>query len=401
MPLPLSYNWRNLFARKLSTGLTFVVVATVVFVLAVLLSFAAGIKASLVATGSPSNIIVLTPGATAESTSILRPDEVNRITGTPGIALLEEAIGTAPAGSPLVSSELNVQTNLPRRNSGRGRVANVAVRGVDDIVFGVHPEVHLVAGRLFQQGALEAVVGQAAHDRYEGIEIGDEVQLGRFGNRKFTIVGIFAAGGGAFEGEIWAPRTILSDVYFRSFTSSVCVRMNSPELVPAGVAHINGPSVRLDAKPELKYYDGLAKTTRDIIALTSILIAIMAIGAMFAVANTMYSAVDNRRRELAMLRTIGFSRRAIMFSLILESLLVCLLACGAGLAGAIAFSNLRGAHEDYMSDLTFTVFAYELKVTAPVMLAALGTALIVAVIGALAPAVRAARINILQAVRKG
>jgi putative ABC transport system permease protein len=401
MPLPLSYNWRNLLARKLSTGLTFVVVATVVFVLAVLLSFAAGIKASLVATGSPYNIIILTPGATAESTSILRPDEVNRIISTPGLALLPQALGTAPAGSPMVSPELNVQTNLPRRNSGGGRLANVAVRGVDDIAFGVRPEVRITAGVCFAQGALEAIVGQAAHDRYAGLEIGDAVQLGRFGNRQFKIVGIFTAGGGAFEGEIWAPRTVLSDVYFRSFTSSVCVRMENPAQVPAAVDYINGPSVRLDAKAEPAYYDGLAKTTRDIIALTSILIGIMAVGAVFAVANTMYSAVDNRRRELAMLRTIGFSRGALMFALVLESLLVCALACAVGLAGAVAFASLRGAHEDYMSDMTFTVFAYELKVTPPIMLAAFGTAIIVAVFGALAPAVRAARINILQAVRKG
>ena len=387
MALPLSYNWRNLVARRLSNGLTFVVVGVVVFVLAVLLSFAAGIRASLVATGSPYNLVVLKPGATAESTSILRFEEVNRVTSTPGIATLAADLGEARAGSPLLSSELNVQTNLPRRTRDEGQTANVAVRGVDDVAFAVHPEVQLVAGRRFQQGTPEIIVGRAAQQRFGGLELGAEVELGRFGNRRFKVVGVFAAGGGAFESELWAPRTILSDVYFRAITSSVCLRMQSPDAIPAAVAYIDGPAVQLEARPRLAYSEGLAKTTRDIVVLTSILVGIMAIGAMFAVANTMYSAVDNRRREIAMLRTIGFGRGAILLSIAIESLLVCTLACIAGLAGSLALSGTR---QDFISDATFTVFAYELKVTPPIIVAALLTSLVVGLVGALAPAVRAA-----------
>jgi putative ABC transport system permease protein len=397
LALPLSYNWRNLLARRLSNGLTFVVVAVVVFVLAVLLSFAAGIRASLVATGSPYNVIVLKPGATAESTSILRPEEVNRLTSTPGIATLPDAMGAAHAGTPLVSSELNVQTNLPRRASA-DQTANVAARGVDEVAFAVHPEVRLIAGRRFRQGTLEVIVGQAAQQRFGGLNLGDDVELGRFGNRRFKVVGVFAAGGGALESEIWAPRTILSDVYFRTITSSVCLRMVSPAAIPAAIAYIDGPAVQLEARSELDYYEGLAKTTRDIVLLTSVLIGIMAVGAIFAVANTMYSAVDNRRRELAMLRTLGFGRGAILLSIVIESLLVCTLACAAGLAGSLVLNGMR---QDFISDMTFTVLAYELKITPPIIIAALLTSVAVGVLGGLAPAVRAARINILQAVRKG
>ncbi len=399
MALPLTYNWRNLRARKLSTALTLVVVGVVVFVLTVLLSFAAGIRASLTATGSALNVIVLKPGATAESMSILRPEEVNRIAGAPGLAVLAERLGEALPGSMLLSSEVNVQTDLPRRDAASsGKTANVAVRGVDDIAFAVHPEIRLTRGRRFQQGVPEVIVGQAALERYAGLELGDELELGRFGDRHFRVVGVFAASGGALESEIWAPRTILADVYYRTVTSSVCLRLNSLAAVQPAIDYVNGPSVQLQARGELEYYASLARTTRDIVLLTSILVAIMATGASFAVANTMYAAVDNRRREIAMLRTIGFSRRSIMLAFVVESLLVCLLACAAGLFGSLFIS---GARQDFMSDATFTALAYELKVTPAIMGAALGVAVLVGVCGALAPARRAARTNIIAAVRKG
>src|SRR5262245_48248621 len=149
MALPLSYNWRNLFVRKLSTALTFTVVTVIVAVLVVLLSFAEGIRESLRATGSPSNLIVLKTGATAERTSIINPDEAARVNQAPGIAHDEK-------GNLLVSQELCVQTTL-RRKDNRG-VANVAVRGVDEQGFSVHTEVQIVQGRRFTPGQLELIV---------------------------------------------------------------------------------------------------------------------------------------------------------------------------------------------------------------------------------------------------
>ena len=391
MILPLYYNWRNLLARKLSSGLTFLVVAVVVFVLSVLLSFAEGIRASLVATGLPENIVVLRPGATSETTSILRPEEYNRVAGAPGIARQADAFRESPAGSPLISREMSVQTDLPRRNQVDGKTANVAVRGVDDVAFRVHTDVQLVEGRHFQQGAPEVIVGKAAQERYE-------ITLGRNANRPYRVVGVFTAGGGALESEIWAPRTILADSYARPLASSVCLRLVSAAAIPETVQYINGPAVRLEARSEQRYYSDLAERTREVVWLTSGLIGIMAVGAIFAVANTMYATVDNRRREIAMLRTIGFGRFAIVTAIVMESLLLCVLACGAGLLGGLL---LRGSRQDYFSDATFTVLAYELKFTPATVGIALAAAVSVGIAGALAPAIRAARINILQAVRKG
>jgi putative ABC transport system permease protein len=392
MTIPLYYNWRNLLARWHSTILTLMVVAVIIAVLCTLLSFASGIRASLVATGSSINLIVLKPGATAESTSIILPDEAARLAQTPGVARDD-------AGTLLMSTEVCVQMDIPRRGQG-GASANVALRGVDDVAFAVHPEVKIIEGRSFRQGALEVIVGQAAGTRFAGLDIGSEVSLGRHGQRQYQVVGVFEAKGGALESEVWVPRTMLSDSYQRRLASSICLRMGNAASVPAAIEYINGPTVQLDGKLETKYYDDLASKTREIVVLTSILVGIMAIGAVFAVANTMYSSVDGRRREIAMLRAIGFSRGAIIVALVTESLLLSCIGWVCGLGLWLFFLPLIGQRQDFLSDQTWTVLAYELRITPRIIGAAFVLAVIVGAFGALAPALRAARLDILEALRK-
>lgn len=389
MPLPLTYNWRNLFVRKLSTGLTFVLVAMVVFVLAVLLAFSEGIRASLAATGSPENVIVLNPGSTAESTSIIIPSDANRLVQTPGIARHTN-------GQLMISSELCVQTSLPRRGP-EGTPANVAVRGVDEIAFAVHKDLRMVEGRCFEPGSLEVVVGRAARQRYANLDIGGQIMLGRSVNSRYRVVGVFEAGGGALESEIWAARSMICDSFTRRIQSSALLRIENEALTRAAIDYIKGPAVNLDAKTEVEYYRDLSSKTLEIVVLTTVLVLIMGVGAVFAVANTMYAAVDGRRREIAMLRTIGFSRRAIMASFVIESLIICSAACTVGLAASLAF---HGSRQDFLSDATWTVMAFELRVTRTNIIAALGLATLVGVVGALAPAVRAARTQVIEALRK-
>lgn len=389
MALPLTYNWRNVLVRKVSTVLTFVVVAVVVFVLAVLLSFAAGIRASLAASGHPRNLIVLAPGATSESTSIILPDEAPRVVQAPGVAR-----GTD--GAMLISQELAVQTSIARVGP-EGNPANVAVRGVDDVAFLVHPDVRIVEGRAFQQGAQELIVGRAAQERYQGLHVGAQLHLGRNATRTFTVVGVFESGGNALESELWGPRTMIGDAYNRRLISSAVIRIDDAASLAAAIDYINGASVNLEAQTELEYYDELATTTRQIVFLTTLLITIMAIGAAFAVANTMYAAVDGRRREIATLRTLGFGRVAILTAFLTESLLICVPACVFGLLCALALSGMR---QDYLSDITYTVLAYELTLSPPIFAAGLLVSVLVGVMGSLAPALRASRTPIIESLRK-
>ncbi len=389
MALPLYYNWRNLTRRKTSSMLTFLVVMVVVLVLAILLSFGAGIQESLKNSGIEGNVIVLKPGATAESTSIITNEEAARVSQTPHLAKND-------AGESLLSTELCVQTTIPRKTADRN-LANVAIRGVDDIAFDLHSNIKLVEGRKFNQATQEVIVGKSASQRYENLELGDEIELGLLGNRTFSVVGIFEDNGGAMESEIWGPRTMISDAYERRFLSSVLLRINSPENFTGAKAYIDTPPVELAAKSEKDYYAEVSKTTRDIVSLTSILVAIMVIGAIFAVANTMYAAVDGRKREIAMLRTIGFSRASIVLAFLIESSLICGLACICGLALSLF---AEGGKQDFMSDTTWTVFAYELRITPTILLIALVASLTVGVAGALAPAIKASRTKIIEALRK-
>lgn len=389
MALPLYYNWRNLTRRRLSVTLTFFLVSVVVFVLSALLSFAAGIRESLAATGSSRNVIVLKPGSTAESTSILLPDEAARIIQAPNIA-------RGSTGQPLISPELCVQTNIPRRGP-LGTPASVAIRGVDDIAYELHSEMKIIEGRRPRQAAMEIIVGKAARERYANLEPGGRLEMGRLANRVFTVVGVFEAGGGALESEVWAPRTMLEDAFNRRFLSSVVVRLENPAAAQATIDYLNGPAVELDSRLESKYYIELSTKTHEIVFLTTVLIGIMAIGAIFAVANTMYAAVDGRKREIAMLRTIGFARRSIMLSFVIESLLITSSACAVGLAASLF---INGSRQDFLSDTTWTVLAYELRITPEILMSAFGLATLVGVCGALAPALKASRMRVIEALRK-
>ncbi|MBI1825739.1 MAG: ABC transporter permease [Planctomycetes bacterium] len=389
MRLPLYYNWHCLWRQKLNNLLTFVVVATVVFVLSVLLSFAAGIRASLAATGLSRNVLVLKPGATAESTSLILLDEAVRLVQCPGIA-------RDATGSPMISLELCVQTTIPRR-AGDKSSANVAIRGVDEIGLAVHSEVHLIDGRMFKPGALEIITGKAACERYADLKIGSETLLGRSGNREFRVVGIFEAGGGALENELWVPRTILEDVYGRRFVSSAVLQLQQPNLADEAIRYIKSPAVQLEAKREPDYYADLSTRVQEMVLLASILVGVMAFGAVFAVANTMYAAVDSRQREIAMLRTIGFERSAIVLSFLIESFLLCAVACATGLVASMFVNRPR---QDFLSDVTWTALAYQSKFTLQTLFSALGLSLFVGVVGGAAPAIRAARTKIIEALRK-
>ncbi len=375
--------------RRVSASLTFIVVAVLVLVLSVLLSFVAGIRASLAATGSLRNIIVLKPGATAESTSLLMQEDTNKLVQVPGLA-------SDPKLGQLISRELCVQTTLPRTAAGGG-LANVAVRGVNPQAFAVHTELRIIEGHEMQQGQLELMVGKAAQERYANLKLGDEIALGRAGNRIFKVVGVFEAAKGALESEVWAPLTILQDAYIRPFVSSAVLRMEVSADLKKALEYINGPAVELEGTRETDYYHELSSKTREIVILTTVLVGIMGIGAAFAVANTMFAAVDGRRREIAMLRTMGFTKPAIVISFLVESMLICGLAC---IAGLLVSMTINGSRQDFLSETTWTVLAYELTITPQIFLTALATAMVVGFFGALAPALKAARTRILDALRK-
>ena len=221
--------------------------------------------------------------------------------------------------------------------------------------------------------------------------------MGRVGHHSYKVVGVFESNGSSMESEVLARRSMITNSFNRDFVSSIVIRLHDDSHAAAAAAYIESPAVALDGRSEPKYFSDLSTRMLEIVKLTSVLVAIMAIGAAFAVANTMYAAVDGRRREIAMLRTLGFPRGSILTSFLLESMLIGLIGCGVGLLASIYFNGQR---QDFLSDTTWTVLAFEMRVTPEIVTIALFISLGVAVFGALAPALRASRVRVIEALRK-
>lgn len=392
MGLPLTYHWRSLFVRKTTTLLTVLVVTAVVAVLAWMAGFAGALQGSLDVAGDPTKVIVLKRGATSESTSAIPVDDVGKLTQVGNVA------EDPDSGEPLISPEVMVQVQLPRLRDGGKTIANVAVRGVTKKAFGVHRNVRLL-GRSFSTGAPEVIVGAATAKQFAGLEVGQTIKLGYGGNRDFTIVGHFSADGGPLESEIWAYAPTLMNVSNREMYSSVCLRMQDEASARRAVEQIEGPAIQLTAMTEGDYWQEQSQFIRVYLGIAYGLVGIMCLAAVFSIANTMYSAVAGRTREVAMLRTIGYSKAQILVGFVIEAVLLSLLGGAAGCLACAAWLQLIGNTKDMFGANTFTTLAFEIQLTPAIITTALVVVALVGVCGALAPAARAARMEIITALR--
>ncbi len=393
MALPLSYNWRNLMVRKTTTLLTVLVVAAVVGVFSWMLGFKVALSNSLSFASDRHKLIVLKQGSTSETNSAIPTDEYNKLTQ------LNKEIAIDDHGDQLKSPEMIVQVSLPRLRDGGVTNANVAVRGVTMEAFKVHKNIKLL-GENFHEGALEVIVGQTAAKQFGGLEIGKTVNLGYSGNRGYRIVGYFSADGGPMESEIWGPLTTLMNSYQRTMYSSVGLRL-SPDVDPEQVVKtIEGPSIELTAQTEPDYWNEQSQNVNIYLLIVTILVAIMCTAAAFSIANTMFASVAGRVREFAMLRTIGFSGTQILISVIIEAMLLSLIGGIIGCLGCQAWLSLEGNTKDMFGKSTFTTMAFEIHQTPWIVAIALGGVAIVGVLGAVVPALRAARVQVVTALRQ-
>lgn len=393
MGLPVSYHWRNLFVRKSATVLTVAVVAAVVAVFVWMLSFSRALSESLSVASDSRKLIILKRGATAEGNSAIFVDDFNKL------SQLTEVERDPATGEVLVSPEMLVQVQLPRlRDNGR-TAANVAVRGVTEAAMRVHRNVRLL-GQGFSTGELDVIVGLTAAKQFEGLEIGETVNIGYGGNRSFRVAGYFTADGGPMESEIWGYLPTLMNAYNRTMYSSASVQLAAGADPRAVIDRIQGPSIQLAAQTEPEYWEGQSKLIRVYLLIARVLIAIMCVAAVFSIANTMFSAVAGRTREIAMLRTIGFSRRQILTGFLIEAVLLCLVGGVLGSIGCAAWLSLAGNTKDMFGANTFTSLAFEIRVAPIVVAAALMSVAIVGIVGAFVPALRASRIGVVSALRE-
>ena len=387
MAIPVSYNLLSARERWTSSVVAVLGIAGTVGVFVAMLALARGFKATLTSSGQPQNAIVQRSGADNEMTSILTPDELRVVEDAPQVA----REGTTP----LVSPEVVVIAALPMRGSDAD--ANVQIRGVQPRVLKVREGVKLVEGRFLTPGLAEAVVGRGARDAYQGLELGATVRIGA---GTWTIVGVFDAKGTAFNSEVWADAAILNGFYQRppNIFQSATVRLRSPEDFPAFEATLKGdPRLNLQALRETAYYEKQSQVVTTLITvLGGLVAAVMALGAVFGALNTMYSAVSERAREIAVLRAIGFGGFAIVLSFFVEALII---AGVGGLVGCLAVLPVNGLTTGTINWQTFSHLAFAFRITPDLLALGMAFALVMGAVGGLPPAIRAARANVARTLR--
>ncbi|HVO10966.1 MAG TPA: ABC transporter permease [Vicinamibacteria bacterium] len=387
MPIPLAYNLRSASARWTSSVVAVLGIAGTVGVFVAMLALARGFKATMTSSGLPDNVIVQRGGADSEMTSILTMDDVRVIEDAPQVV----RDGTVP----LVSPEVVVIAALPLRQTGTD--ANVSVRGVQPRALQVHRQVALVEGRFLTPGIAEAVVGRGAQKAYAGLDLGATVKIGA---GTWTIVGVFDGKGTAYDSEVWADGNVLDGFYKRptNIFQSVTARLGSPDEFPAFKALLEGdPRVNIQATPEKTYYEKQSVLVTTLISVLGSLVAVvMALGAVFGALNTMYSAVSERSREIAVLRAIGFGGGAIVLAFFVEALAI---AFVGGVVGCLAALPVNGVTTGTMNWQTFSHLAFAFRITPDLLAWGLAFALLMGAVGGLPPAIRAARANVAHTLR--
>jgi len=388
MAIPLIYNLRSLRARWTSTIVAVLGIAGTVGVFIAMLSLARGFEATLVASGSSGNAIVRRAGATSEMDSMIGLDQVRVIEDAPGVA--RGGVGA------LVSSEVVVVAAFPMQSTGTD--ANVQVRGVSPKALAVRDSMKVVAGRFFEPGLTELVVGRNAASSYVGFELGKTV---RFGGGTWTVVGIFDAGASAFDSELWCDANVLNQVYQRpqNLFQSVTVRLASPDALGRFKDALTAdPRVTVQVEREIDYYAKQSQQLTTLITVLGTIVAlVMGIGAVFSALNTMYSAVAERSREIATMRALGFSSRSVVMSFVVEAL--CIAAVG-GVLGCAVVLPLNGLTTGTINWQTFSHLAFAFRVTPLLLAAGLVFALLMGLVGGVPPAIRAARQRIAVALRE-
>ena len=387
MAIPVVYNFRSVRQRWTSAVVAVLGIAGTVGVFVAMLSLAKGFKATLVSSGSADNAMVRRAGSTSEMDSSVSLDQIKILEDAPGVA--------RGSDGPLVTSEVVVIAPFPLRSTGTD--ANVQVRGVSAKTLDVRKQVKIVEGRFFQPGLAELIVGHNAVNTYSGLTLGSDV---KFGGGTWHVVGIFDAGGSAFDSEVWCDARVLNQIYHRpdSVFQSVTLHLTSPDaLQEFKDAVTSDPRLTVDVSREVEYYDKQSRTLTTLITvLGGIVAAIMGIGAVFGALNTMYSAVAERSREIATLRAIGFGAPSVVFSFVLEALLISFVG---GMLGCLAVLPLNGVTTGAMNWQTFSHLAFAFKITPPLLVQGVIFALIMGVLGGLPPAVRAARRPVAPALR--
>jgi ABC-type antimicrobial peptide transport system permease subunit len=388
MRIPFSYSFRNLWTRRLTTVFTASGMALVVFVFAAILMLAEGLRKTLVETGSHDNVIVIRKAAGTEVQSGIDRLPASVVETQPEIAM-------GPHGRKLVVKELVVLINLQKR--GSAKPGQVVIRGITENSLLLRPQVKLAEGRMPRPGSSELIAGMSIAKRFQGGGVGERL---RFSMRDWTVVGIFDAGNTGFNSEIWGDVDQFMQAFRRPVYSSVTFRLRDSSSFEAVKRRIEeDPRLTLEAKRETRYYADQSEMMSKFLRILGIsLTVIFSLGAIIGAMITMYSAVANRTAEIGTLRALGFQRRNILYAFVLEAMLLGLIG---GCVGLFFASFLQLFTISTLNFQTFSELAFSFSLTFDIAFNALLFSLIMGFVGGVLPAVRASRMNIVDALRSG
>jgi putative ABC transport system permease protein len=386
MAIPISYNVRNMVLRKGLTLMTAMGIALTVMTAVFLMMLLAGMKKAFVKSGDPLNVLVMRKGSTSELAGGFTKDKLPILTALPGIA-------KGGSGDPLVSGEWVVIVNLPRKD-GTGDT-NVTLRGMGANGLELRKNVKLIAGSWFGAGQHEIVVSQSIHSRFAHTGVGDMLD---FGKGQWKVTGIFDGGGTAADSEMWGDVNQVADQFNRQNALGSAYLHATDPLAADTLKHrvADDQRLQLEGMLETEYYDKQTSSGAPIRFMGYIVGLTMAIGSIFAATNTMYAAVAYRSREIATLRVIGFRRGSILLSFIFESVLLALLGAAVGIILMLPFNGMSTGTSNAV---TFSEVVFKMQITFAVVLYATIFALVMGLIGGVAPAWGAARRDILAALR--
>ena len=387
MQIPLKYILRSSSSRRLTTVFTILGIALVVFVFTAVLMMANGVQQTLKSTGSDDNVTVVRKAAASEIMSIIDREAAGIVTNMPQVARSAE-------GRPISSKEVVVIINLQK--IGSDGISNVTVRGVEEAALQLRPQVRIVEGRMFKWGAREIVVGAGITNRFAGAQIGQQI---KFGGDLWTVVGIFDSGGSGFDSEAWGDLNQIADAFRRSSFSTVTFRLKNPDDLSDLVTAFDGDN-RLQyfvPKREKKFFEEQSEMMATFIRILGLFITIIfSTGATIGAMITMYGAVANRTVEIGTLRALGFYRRSILIAFLGESFV---LSLSGGLLGLTLASVLQFFTISTLNLGSFSELAFSFALSPSIIATSLGFSLLMGLIGGFLPAVRAARLDIIQALR--
>lgn len=388
MAIPLIYNIRSIRNRWSASVVAILGIAGTVTVFVAMLALSRGFVATVVASGSTRNALIMRAGATSELESSITREQVEVISSSDVV----ERDGRGP----LVSAENVVIAAMPMRSTGTD--ANVQLRGVSPRVLDVRPNIHVVKGRFLRQGLPELVVGRNASEAYESLRVDDTIRLG---GRDFRVVGVFDSGGTAFDSEVWLDASVLTDTFKRppAVYQAVTARLASSDALNSFKdALTSDPRMTVQVWSERAYYEKQSRLLARLINVLGVLVAvIMGVGAVFGALNTMYTAVAERGREIGTLRALGFSPTSILASFVVESMMI---ATTGGILGAVLVLPVNGLTSGTMNWATFTHLSFAFSVTPDLLLVGLLFALLMGLLGGVPPAIRAVRTPITAALRQ-